>query len=414
MDTLNEQPYKPTGVLLEACQPARSELRQKLEPLIQRLIPNPSPRQQTCWAYYGANGEQALLADLAQAADELLARAQNSQRILELEQKIATQKEHILQLDAQLFTNGLRLEVTEKIKDDLFKKDFEMQAHLKKMQDEVEMCRRFPIVLQPEFDPTLQTAQTPWMEEWRAAAGFQSQATLIILLGDTGIGRQPLIREEMAHLLNYKNPKVGNITKAINACKKRKLISSRQAKKGLNGRPPMLIELTEKGQAAYVMLTNKKPRVSELETISSHMSDQHMLLNLETEQFLRQDGHEILAHGHRHYLDGVRQAVPDITTQKDGKTYYIEVECNGYKHDRDAKWNNLCDLSGGELYVFCQSWRLATEIADEVEKTLAEYPGPYSLRIANLEDCKTGERLIWLHLAEKSAQIPENGEKTNA
>jgi hypothetical protein len=412
MNTQNEQPYTPTGILLEACQPARSELRQKLEPLIQRLIPNPSPKQENRWAYYGDSGEQALLDDLAQAADELLARAQDSQRIPELEQTITAQAERIQQLDDQLLKTDVHLKIAEHIKDSLYDENFKMQERLEKMQAEVEMCRRFPIIRQPEFDPTLQTAQTPWMEAWRAAAGFQNQAMLIILLGDTGIGRQPLIREKMADLLNYKNPKAGNITKAITACEKRKLISIRQAKKGLNGRPPMLIELTEKGQAAYVMLTNKKPRMSELETISSHMSDQHMLLNLAVEEFLTQDGHEILSHGHRHYLDGVRQAVPDITTQKGGKTYYIEVECNGYKHDRDAKWVNMRDLSGGNLYVFCQSWNLATQITEEVEKTLDQFPEPYTLHIANLEDCKKHERLIWLALAQKLPEIPENGEKT--
>jgi hypothetical protein len=125
-----------------------------------------------------------------------------------------------------------------------------------------------------------------------------------------------------------------------------------------------------------------------------------MLLNLEVEQFLTQDGYEILAHGHRHYLDGVRQAVPDITVRKDDQVSYIEVERNGRKSERAEKWINLCELTSGQIYVFCQSWRLAQEITNEAEAILDQHNLKYQLNVTCLEDCRRHNKIIWLPLAE--------------
>lgn len=395
-----EPPYHPTNFLREADLPAPSALRKQIKPLIERLISNPDPKQEIRWARFGPDGEEALLSDLLQAVETLLACQRDAQRIPELEQTIARQEQQIGQFDEQLFNERMGREMAENIKSNLYNNLFELEERLEKMQAEIAMCRKHPIILQPEFDPSIATSQTDWMEQWRAAHGFKTQATLITLLGDTGIGRQPRIRWEMAQRLGYKDPSTSNITKAIKACEKRGLIEIRKAKEGLNGRPPHLMYLTDLGQAAYVMLTNKKPRSSELNTLASHMTDGHMLLNLEVEQFLTQDGYEILAHGHRHYLDGVRQAVPDITVRKDGQVSYIEVERSGRKSERAEKWINLCELTGGQIYVFCQSWRLAQEITNEAEAILDEHNLKYQLNVTCLEDCRRHNKIIWLPLAE--------------
>lgn len=395
-----DSPYHPTNFLREADLPAPSALRKQIKPLIERLISNPDPKQEIRWACFGPDGEEALLTDLLQAIETLLACQRDAQRIPELEQTIARQEQQIGQHEDQLFNERIGREMAEGRKDSLYKSLFEMEERLEKMQAEIAMCRKHPILLQPKFDPTLTSAQTDWMEQWRAAHGFKTQATLLTLLGDTGIGRQPRIRWEMAQLLGYKDPSTSNITKAIKACEKRGLIEIRKATEGLNGRPPHLIYLTDLGQAAYVMLTNKKPRSSELNTLSSHMTDGHMLLNLEVEQFLAQDGYEILAHGHRHYLDGVRQAVPDITARKDDQISYIEVERNGRKSERAEKWINLCELTSGQIYVFCQSWPLAQEITNEAEAILDQHNLKYQLNVTCLEDCRRHNKIIWLPLAE--------------
>jgi hypothetical protein len=202
----------------------------------------------------------------------------------------------------------------------------------------------------------------------------------------------PDVRERAAVEFGYDSPNTGSITKAIKALQKRGLLAMRKSEGGMQGRPAMLGWLTNLGQAAYVMLTNKPPVRSELATQSSHVSDAHMLLNLEAVDWLEKDGYEILEHGHRHYLDGKRQAVPDLTTRKDGQIVYIEVERSGRKSDRPEKWINMCELTGGNIYVFCQYPHMQEQIAVEVQKALLENKMTSRLTLTNLSDLRDGWR----------------------
>jgi hypothetical protein len=132
-----------------------------------------------------------------------------------------------------------------------------------------------------------------------------------------------------------------------------------------------------------------------------------MLLNLEAADLLTQAGYEILAHGHRHFLDGVRQAVPDLIARKDGKLIYIEVERSGKKSRRPEKWVNLHELTDGNLYVFCQYEASQEQIAEEVQKTLRERNLASRLTLTNLEALRWGQRgpggSLWLEQIDLSA-----------
>jgi hypothetical protein len=116
------------------------------------------------------------------------------------------------------------------------------------------------------------------------------------------------------------------------------------------------------------------------------------LLNLEAADLLQDAGYEILAHGHRHYLDGVRQAVPDLTVCMDGEINYIEVERSGKKSSRPEKWVNLCELTDGQIYIFCQYPRSQKQIAAEVQKALLERNQTCRLTLTNLADLRKGYR----------------------
>ena len=276
----------------------------------------------------------------------------------------------------------------------------EWKARVEELEDEVKMCRRHPLIVEKTPAGQLSLSQTRWMMDWRSQAGFKTQSALLRIMGNTGLGRVPVIREQAATYLGYSKPSAGGISKALAALEKLGLLTIRSAESGMQGRPPTLASLTELGQAAYIMLTNRPPQRSELETQASHVSDAHMLLNLEAADLLQQAGYEILAHGHRHYLDGVRQAVPDLTVYKDGEVIYIEVERSGKKSSRPEKWVNLCELTEGQIYVFCQYPRSQKQLAAEIQQALLDHHLACHLTLTNLADLRKGDRgpeeSLWL------------------
>lgn len=274
----------------------------------------------------------------------------------------------------------------------LYERYLSLQSQVEAMSMEIEMCRKHPIIVEKDYDQDVIVPQTTWMTEWRARPGFEKQAMFVQVIGESGLGRLPDIKARVAGRLGYSNPKAGSLSGAVDALVERGLLARRTAEAGMQGRPPKLVWLTNLGQAAYVFLTNKPPAHSELDTQASHVSDAHMLLNLVAAELLQANGYEILAHGHRHYLDGKRQAVPDLTARKDGQIVYIEVERSGKKSPRSEKWVNLCQLSCGNLFVFCQYPHSQRQIAREVQKDLLENGLSSRLRLTNLADLRYGLR----------------------
>ena len=397
--TYNEAAF-PHGVLAGMYDTPKPAFYELLLPLIERLLtPREAEINQEWMKLEGA--KSALV-------DDLLRRLNN--RFDEIEQ----QKQNILELNQAATKLKAEIEIRntlglEQHKEfcELCDENDELKKRIEQMQTEVQMCRKHPIIVEKSYDDDIHLPQTVWMTEWRARAGFDKQSVIIQIIGETGLGRMPAIKERAAALFGYSKPSAGGITKAIEAVHKRGLIAIRQSHGGMQGRPPKLAWLTELGQAAYVLLTNKPPVQSELATQSSHVSDAHMLLNLEADGLLKKAGYEILEHGHRHYLDGIRQAVPDLTARKDGEIIYIEVERSGKKSSRPEKWVNLCELTGGNLYVFCQYEYSQEQIADEVQKTLRERNLASHLTLTNLESLRWGLRgpgeSLWIRRIDISA-----------
>lgn len=147
------------------------------------------------------------------------------------------------------------------------------------------------------------------------------------------------------------------------------------------------------------MLTDQSPVPSELLAISGHMSDKHLLLNIRAKQCLEKAGYELLADSYRYYLDGVRQAVPDITARKDDRFYYIEVERGVHKSDRPEKWINLNELSSGTLYVVCETSHMLADIAIEVSDAMSVQMTPCTLYLTTLakmeNDLNAGQTDFW-------------------
>ena len=390
----------PTGVLVGMYGSPKPVFYELLVPLIQKLVP---PRElEINQEWMKLEGGKSMLVDylLDRVNDRFAEIEHQKQTILELNQTIA-------RLKAEIETRKTLGQEQHQEFCEVCDENDELKKRLEQMKTEVQMCRKHPLIVEKTYTGELELSQTIWMTEWRSRPGFDKQAVIVEIIGETGLGRVPVIRERAAALFGYNKPSAGGISKALAALEKRGLIAIRQAEGGMQGRPPKLAWLTDLGQAAYVMLTNKPPVLSELATQASHVSDAHMLLNLEAADLLTQAGYEILAHGHRHFLDGVRQAVPDLTARKDGKLIYIEVERSGKKSSRPEKWVNLHELTEGNLYVFCQYEASQEQIAEEVQKTLRERNLASRLTLTNLEALRWGRRgpggSLWLEQIDLSA-----------
>ena len=377
---MNSPESSQRGVLAGMYGPTFYEL---LSPLVQQLFHPFEIETQQAWMKT-ESGKTRLVS-------ELLRRVQN----------LHIENERQKQAIESWKTNSQSQEQLHRIKDSLYlaaiddKK--ELETRLEKMQAEIKMCRRHPIIVERPYDENVILPQTPWMNEWRARQGFDKQSAILRIIGETGLGRLPDLRERAAAEFGYKSPIAGGITKAIEALQRRGLVSIRQAEGGMQGRPPKLVWLTDLGQAAYVMLTNQPPLKSELDSHSSHVSDAHMLLNLEAEGWLERDGYEILARAYRYFLDGIRQAVPDLTVRKNGQVSYIEVERSGKKSSRPEKWINMHELTGGNIFVFCQYDFSQQQIAREVAKALSERGLSSRLTLTNLEWLRRGPAgRLWL------------------
>jgi DNA-binding PadR family transcriptional regulator len=384
----------PHGVLADlGGSSVQSAFYKLLLPLTGRLLTSTELEHGQSWMTI--EGGKSMLVDylLDRVNDRFSELESQKQMILEFNQTIA-------QLKAEIETRRVLGWEQHQEFCDVCDENDKLKKRIEKMKTEVEMCRKHPVIVEKTYTGTLELSQTIWMTEWRDSPGFDKQAVIVKIIGETGLGRVPVIRERAAALFGYKKPSAGGISKALAALEKRGLISIRQANGGMQGRPPKLTWLTDLGQAAYVMLTNHPPLRSELTTQASHVSDAHMLLNLEAADLLTQAGYEILAHGHRHFLGGVRQAVPDITARKDDTIIYIEVERSGKKSSRPEKWINLQELTDGNLYVFCQYEVSQEQIAEEVQKTLRERNLASRLTLTNLEALRSGRRgpagSLWL------------------
>jgi hypothetical protein len=87
-----------------------------------------------------------------------------------------------------------------------------------------------------------------------------------------------------------------------------------------------------------------------------------------------------------------------------GKTEYNEVEVeNNNKHEqRQAKWHNAFQASGGEIYVFCDNRSCMRSIRSEINFSLGRQTGQCSL--TKLADHQAGKRAtdggIWLDVRQ--------------
>ena len=214
-----------------------------------------------------------------------------------------------------------------------------------------------------------------WYQEWTTSEGFEKQAFIIRLMGETGLSLRPEIMKALTD--KYEAARTsGACVRAFTHLVELEFILTAETEGGLKGRPPQTVRLSRLGESAYILLTGKQPAQAEFDEIrSAHGTDAHTLLILKAAKILETEGYEILGKGEMVFtLPDGRTTSPDILVRKNGKELHIEVERDTGKGDpgaRERKWQNAFDAGQGYLYVFCETEALQKRLSQEIKHALA-------------------------------------------
>ena len=244
-----------------------------------------------------------------------------------------------------------------------------------------------------------------WMAAWRKAETFERDAAVIRLLGENGLARRPLIELQAAERLGIRKAG-GSLQALFNRLEGLHLIElfrpwdNSGAKAG--GRTPDLVRLAEHGRMAYWLLAGADAVQNEYDALlTRHVSPEHTLLNLQAADVLREAEYQVNSFPPDIHLHDGRLFKPDLLAiDPNGKTLYVEVEVEANKNleQRQAKWRNAQQASGGQLYVFCDNRSCMRSIRSEINYSLGQQTGQCYL--TNLTDLQAGKRAadggIWL------------------
>ena len=231
----------------------------------------------------------------------------------------------------------------------------------------------------------LKTAQRPqsagidfeifpnWYREWIERGNLARDGEVLRVIGDTGLSRQPEIFEIASKALQCGKDSRA-LPNAVESLEKRGFITVRTSQAEKVGQPPRILTLTPIGEAAYVFYTKTKPKASELE-LDAHRSEAHALMVLAACDWLKKAGYEVLNQAEQIRLEGGHLFCPDITAERDGKLIYVEVERESTKgnQDRETKWRNFYQASGGEIFVVCENTKYQKVLINELNHSLREH-----------------------------------------
>jgi hypothetical protein len=248
-----------------------------------------------------------------------------------------------------------------------------------------------------------------WMVEWRKAKTFERDSTVLLLLGETGLARRPVIELKAAERLGIRKAG-GSIQALFNRLEGLQLIElfrpwdKTGSKTG--GRTPDLVRLSGHGSLAYWLLAGANPVQNEYDALlSRHVSPEHTLLNLQAADILREAEYQVNAFPPDIHLPDGSLFKPDLVAiDSNRKTLYVEVEveANKNREQRHAKWRNAFQASGGEVYIFCDNRSCMRSIRSEINYSLGRKSGQCCM--TNLADLQASKRAadggIWLDVRQ--------------
>jgi hypothetical protein len=253
-------------------------------------------------------------------------------------------------------------------------------------------------------------SEPDWMVAWRQAETFDRDSRILMMIGKTGLSRRPVIESQAAEMFGIKKAG-GSLQALVTRLTELQLIETFRPwgadGAGTGGRFPDLVRLVERGQMAYWLLTGENPRINEYDLLlERHVSPEHTLLNLQAADVLREAGYQVnLTPPDLNLPDG-GLFKPDLALiDEQGSLLFVEVERDTDKNieQRQAKWRNFHQASGGKMYVVCDNRSCMRNIRSEINYCLGNKPLVVSL--TNLADIQAGNRgegdSVWLEIRNR-------------
>ncbi len=250
-----------------------------------------------------------------------------------------------------------------------------------------------------------------WMIAWRQTETFDRDSRILIMFGKTGLSRRPVIEAQAAEMFGIKKAG-GSLQALITRLTELQLIETFRPwaadGAGTGGRFPDLVRLAERGQTAYWLLTGENPSVNEYDLLlERHVSSEHTLLNLQAADVLREAGYQVnLTPPDVNLPDGGLFKPDLVLIDEQGSLLFVEVERDTDKNieQRQAKWRNFHQASGGKMFVVCDNRSCMRNIRSEINYCLGNM-AVVVVSLTNLADLQAGKRgegdNIWLEIKRK-------------
>jgi hypothetical protein len=346
--------------------------------------------------------------------------------IEEVKQKTKPSQEAELQRQVQEFTR--RVASLEQKNTDLGDENKKLQAEIAGLNAHLIAVRQVhqdipsqvmpgdPVIDEQRADQFTAGQVPAWFNAWKASKTFEKMAMAIQVMGDTGMALRPSIIKEIARRLSL-SPDNNSLDDALNRLleqetdlhpvliEKENAISAEGA--GSGGNLPDVLRLTEKGNAAYSVLSGKVPKPNEYDRlIRCHSSPEHTILNIQACEVLVEVGYRIKGQAQAIQLSNGSTFIPDIIAAgpSSSELIFIEVERDVHKDPaaRKQKWINCYEASHGNLYVFCDN--LTCERAIQAEMNLALSGLRFNSYLTNLHGIRSGKRSkidgsIWISMS---------------
>ena len=254
------------------------------------------------------------------------------------------------------------------------------------------------------------SSEPDWMLEWRRSDTFERDADVLKMIGETGLARRPLIEAKAADILGIKKAG-GSIQALISRLTYLGVIQVfrpwQDEGAGSGGRLPDLIRLTDLGEIAVWLLTGNRAVKNEYDLLlERHVTPEHTLLNLMAGDVLSEAGYSVNLMPPDIKLPNGALFKPDIVLRDDrGTVLYVEVEREANKdiEQRQAKWRNFHQASGGIMHVFCDNKSGMNRIISEMNYALGNQSA--IIFLTNLVELQAGRRgvedSIWLKTKRK-------------
>ncbi len=219
-----------------------------------------------------------------------------------------------------------------------------------------------------------------WFSSWKGARGFENEANLVRLIGDSGLSRRPALVDlakktyqislSTFHYALDRLVERGLVKKVDPIGQEKAASVSESEEKQLS---IDILLLTDLGQEAYRQLAGKEPCESEFSIFSHHSSPEHAILILEAADVLAAEGYQVVQRDVRNIvLPNGASVRPDLVVKDpQDQVVFIEVERDTYKGPaRVDKWRNLHAATGGRLYIICDTHACLCIVRNETNQVL--------------------------------------------